>query len=100
RLSDRFRADDPIRALYRTTRWQATRRTVLRRDILCQAEGGCPKAATVADHHPLSARQIVARFGTDAFYDPERSRGLCVSHHNSKTSTQDSSFAKPKTTHE
>ena len=93
-LYDRYRADDPIRALYRCARWiKGTRLIVLRRDILCQYEGGCPRAANVCDHHPLSAREIVEQFGVDEFYNPARNRGLCKQHHDMKTATQDSSFA-------
>lgn len=93
-IYDRYRADDPIRQLYRTPRWEGTRRTVFRRDILCQIPEGCPKAAVVCDHHPLTAREIVATLGEDEFYNPERCRGLCKFHHDQKTATEDSTFAK------
>jgi hypothetical protein len=91
KLFDRYRADDPIRLLYRVLRWTGpygTRLTVLRRDMLCQWPEGCPHAATVVDHHPLEARAIVAQLGVDAFYDPSRSRGLCKAHHDAKTARE------------
>src|ERR1700730_5491774 len=77
RYYDIARADDPIRMLYRCNKWtKGTRLRVLRRDILCQAEEGCPHAATVADHFPLSAREIVATLGKAEFYNSDRCRGL------------------------
>lgn len=96
RLFDHYRADDPIRALYRCKRWTGpygTRLTVLRRDILCVECGH--QAAKVADHHPLSARQIVEQYGVDAFYDVDRSRALCIECHNRSTATREG-FAKRK----
>ena len=85
RLADRHRDQhDPLRALYRTPRWQATRTAVFRRDILCQESGGCPNKATVCDHYPLDARDIVAQRGVDAFYDKSNLRGLCRRHHDAR----------------
>jgi hypothetical protein len=86
-LYDRYRSDDPVRQLYRgknLRRWEATRRVVFKRDILCQWPAGCPHAATECDHI-RSARSIVLEFGTDAFYDPARCQGLCKEHHSEKT---------------
>jgi len=57
------------------------RRGVLVRDpvcVLCRDE-----LATVADHWPLSRRQLVAA-GLDP-NDPAHGRGLCVSCHNKET---------------
>jgi hypothetical protein len=82
RHHDRFRADDPIRQMYRVPRWQATRRTVLHRDILCVSCGH--KAATECDHI-LSARLVVDNFGIDEFYNPDRCQGLCKECHSTKT---------------
>jgi 5-methylcytosine-specific restriction endonuclease McrA len=82
RFHDRYRADDPIRKLYRTPRWKATRRTVIHRDILCVSCGH--KAATEVDHI-LSARLVVDNFGVDEFYSPDRCQGLCHECHSSKT---------------
>src|ERR1700733_14353927 len=77
-----YRKDDPVRKLYKTTRWQRARLVVLRRDPLCKLCGH--KASTVADHHPIPARQLVASLGIAAFYDPTRCQALCVDCHNSK----------------
>lgn len=43
----------------------------------------CFAVATVADHHPLSRRQLLAR-GLDP-NDPDRGRGLCEPCHNAET---------------
>jgi hypothetical protein len=86
---ERYRAQDPIRALYRAARWQNTRRIVFKRDILCRWPEGCPRAANTCDHFPLSAREIVAQFGNNAFYDPDRSRGLCKEHHDISTASRE-----------
>jgi hypothetical protein len=76
------RKDDPVRRLYKVKRWrQGTRMTVLRRDPLCCL---CAHAASrVADHHPVSAHELVALLGIAAFYDASRCRGLCVACHDS-----------------
>jgi len=96
RLYDRYRADDPIRALYRSKRWtKGTRLIVLRRDPLCMECGH--RASTVCDHHPLSAREIVDQLGVAEFYNPTRNRGLCKQCHDIKTATEDSSFAGKRT---
>src|ERR1700722_3137253 len=95
RLYDIYRQDDPIRKLYRTARWQGTRSRVFRRDILCTIPEGCPHAATVSDHYPLSGREIVATLGIDAFYDADRCRGLCKFHHDQSTATREG-FARKK----
>src|ERR1700733_12265752 len=69
RLFDRYRADDPIRKLYRCSRWSRVRLKVLRRDILCQSCGH--QSATECDHI-TTARTIVDMYGTDAFYQLDR----------------------------
>jgi 5-methylcytosine-specific restriction protein A len=58
------------------------RKGVLERDVVCVL--GCGRLATVADHWPLSRRQLVER-GLDPD-DPGRGRGLCASCHGSETS--------------
>lgn len=61
------------------------RTAVLERDIccvLCRDEGKWV-LATVADHHPLSRREL-AEQGLDAD-DPDHGRGLCETHHNRET---------------
>jgi 5-methylcytosine-specific restriction protein A len=85
RLYDRYREDDPIRALYRCKRWQATRRIVLNRDILCRSCGH--EVATECDHI-LSARLVHDNFGIDEFYNPERCQGLCHTCHSKKTALE------------
>jgi 5-methylcytosine-specific restriction enzyme A len=82
RLYDRYRADDPVRKLYRCKRWQSVRLIVLRRDILCQSCGH--EAATEVDHI-LAARLVLDNFGLDAFYDSARLQALCRRCHSSKT---------------
>src|ERR1700677_2107049 len=77
-----YRKDDPVRKLYKTARWKNTRMVVLRTSPLCQMCGH--RASKVADHHPITARQIVATLGTSAFYDPTRCQALCVECHDSK----------------
>jgi 5-methylcytosine-specific restriction endonuclease McrA len=82
-LYDRYRADDPIRQLYRNRRWiKGTRIKVLHRDILCVSCGH--RTATEVDHI-LSARLVVDNFGIDEFYNPARCQGLCKTCHASKT---------------
>src|SRR6202035_4519067 len=73
------RKDDPVRRLYKTTRWQRARLVVLRRDPLCKLCGN--HASKVADHFPLSAREIVMQLGESEFYNSERCRGLCTACH-------------------
>jgi len=56
------------------------RRAVLRRDPVCVL---CGAPATVADHWPVSRRDLQAR-GLDPD-DPSRGRGLCMWCHNRST---------------
>lgn len=90
RADDRFRnANDPIRKMYNLARWyNGTRLTVLRRDPLCMECGN--HASTDADHHPLSAREIIEQFGVNEFFNPDRCRGLCHTCHSKKTNKQGS----------
>lgn len=95
-LYGRYQAKDPIRKLYLCNRWiKGTRLAVLRRDPLCCICGH--KASSVADHNPLTAREIVAQFGINAFYEASRCQGLCASCHSSKTAKEDSTFAHRST---
>lgn len=57
------------------------RPAVLARDPWCRICGSAP--ATVADHHPLSRRELVAA-GLDPD-DPQHGRGLCASCHGRET---------------
>ncbi len=62
------------------------RPAVLERDpicVLCLAEGTTPRLATVADHWPLSRRELIAQ-GLDPD-DPKHGRGLCAQHHSRET---------------
>jgi hypothetical protein len=76
------RKNDPVRRLYKVKRWrQGTRMAVLRRDRLCVL--CCHAASKVADHHPVSAHELVSLLGVNAFYDASRCRGLCTACHDS-----------------
>lgn len=58
------------------------RRKVLDRDPICVI-AGCMAPATVADHWPLSRRELVERgMNPD---DPGAGRGLCEPHHAAET---------------
>jgi 5-methylcytosine-specific restriction protein A len=70
---------------YGGKRWRAARRAVLRRDRVCVL---CHTAeATVADHHPISRRELVAIGVTDPDA-PSRMRGLCASCHGKETARE------------
>lgn len=56
------------------------RTAVLRRDITCRI---CHDQATVADHWPLSKRDLRAQGMDD--HDPRHGRGLCARCHNRET---------------
>ena len=58
------------------------RRKVLERDPICVIDG-CMAPATIADHWPVSRRDLVAK-GLDP-NDPSRGRGLCVRCHGRET---------------
>lgn len=64
---------------------QRFRAGVLERDICCVLcrDAGTWTLATVADHHPLSRRELEER-GLDAD-DPQYGRGLCHDHHSIET---------------
>ena len=62
--------------------WTRSRRAVLRRDpvcVVCQQ-----KPSTVADHHPVSRRDLVAQAVTDPDA-PHRMRGVCGPCHSTET---------------
>jgi len=82
REQSRVRPNDPTYHLYRCKRWLQVRLRVLSRDPLCK-ECGC-HASTVADHI-IPARQIVAQFGVNAFYELDRLQGMCASCHAAKS---------------
>lgn len=51
--------------------------------VLLHEPGDCDQLSTVADHHPLTKRQLRAA-GLDD-HDPERGRGLCKGCHDRHT---------------
>lgn len=63
------------------TRWQRIRRAYLYRNPWCLL---CGRTATVADHFPLSRRQLVAQGVADPDA-PNRLRPLCATCHNRET---------------
>lgn len=94
RLSEQYRADDEMKKLRNRARWTGaygTRKRVLLRDPLCKM---CGHAASTICDHIVPARQVVAEFGVDEFYNVERCQGLCKPCHDYKTATEDSTFAK------
>jgi 5-methylcytosine-specific restriction protein A len=62
--------------------WTRARRVVLDRDPLCVL--GCGRPAVVADHFPLSRRELVDQGVADPDA-PERMRGVCRPCHSSET---------------
>lgn len=91
RSADRRRGTARERG-YRGAHVTRFRPAVLRRDPMCvctdEAHGhgpACLIQSTVADHHPLSRRELVAR-GLDP-NDPRHGRGLCKPCHDRHTST-------------
>ncbi|RZT87474.1 5-methylcytosine-specific restriction protein A [Pseudonocardia sediminis] len=59
---------------------------VLAKHPTCQWPEGCIEPSTVADHWPLSRRDLVAQ-GLDA-NDPDAGRGLCHVHHGKATAAE------------
>jgi 5-methylcytosine-specific restriction endonuclease McrA len=88
---DRMRADDPLRKLYRTQLWRATRRLVLARDPFC---GLCPDlqapALSTIVHHVISARKYIGEQGGDqaAFFDQGNLQGVCKACHDATTARE------------
>lgn len=83
---ERKRADDPIRAEYKTKRWAATRKSILLRDIICK-HADCNQAGQVVDHI-IKARDYVASGGD--FYDETNLQAMCKQHHDQKTAHETS----------
>jgi len=80
---EKARKADPLQRMYGLADWRVTRAIVFGHDPFCAI---CRTAlATDCDHHPLSAREIVAKFGRSEFFNPARCRGLCKSCHSAKT---------------
>lgn len=65
---------------YNTAGHRRFRRAVLRRDPICP----CGSVATVADHWPLSRRELIEQGANPN--DPAHGRGLCKPCHDSQTS--------------
>ena len=83
RCADHTRAADnarPDRGVYSRAPHRRFRRRVLTRDPLCVL---CGAVATVADHWPVSRRDLVAQ-GLDP-NDPACGRGLCHRCHSKET---------------
>lgn len=79
--ADRARGTSAQRG-YNSKQWRAARRAVLRRNpvcVICHVQ-----AATVADHHPVGRRDLVALGVTDPDA-PFRMRGLCGPCHGTET---------------
>ena len=84
---DQRRADDPIRKLYFTAIWQATRRIILFRDPLCKL---CSQAFSAVADHIIPARKWVAQHGGDleSFFDESNLQGVCKPCHDAKTAKE------------
>ena len=70
RRYDDERADDPVRRLYKTRRWQQLSAWWLRGHPFC---AHCGRRATVTDH------VIAAHVAPEKFFDSENLSALCVS---------------------
>lgn len=80
RSADRSRGTATERG-YNSAGHRRFRRAVLRKDPICVVCRSAP--STVADHYPLSRRDLVAA-GLDAD-DPARGRGVCKRCHDQET---------------
>jgi 5-methylcytosine-specific restriction protein A len=81
RAADRARGTARDRG-YNTRGHQAFRAAVLTRDPICVIPG-CINFSSVADHYPLSRKELLERDMNPN--DPARGRGLCKPHHDSET---------------
>lgn len=84
---DLQRADDPIRKLYKTPTWRATRRVILFRDPVCML---CHKAPSTIADHIIGARRYVAQHGDhySYFFDESNLQGACQPCHDAKTAKE------------
>jgi 5-methylcytosine-specific restriction enzyme A len=82
--ADAERSTDPIRSLLGTATWQATRKIILLRDVICKA---CGKAFSNEVDHIIPARRWVADHAGDmaSFFDESNLQGLCKPCHTAKT---------------
>lgn len=92
RAADRARGTAAERG-YAGKLWRSRRRQCLKRDPSCtcaetnhQHSAPCGDPATVADHYPLSRRELLAAGVTDPD-TIDRLRGLCASCHSRATAT-------------
>lgn len=85
------RARRPTGNPYTSAGHRTFRAAVLRRDPTCVCPGdcgtthnaACGQPSTIADHHPIERRDLLARgLNPD---DPARGRGLCKACHDRKT---------------
>lgn len=86
RESDQARGTSTERGYKTRGHLRRFRPGVLARDqlcVLCVDEGRPPTLATVADHWPLSRRELLEQ-GLDPD-DPQHGRGLCKRHHDRET---------------
>ena len=84
---DADRAIDPIRSLLGTATWQATRRIIILRDIVCRK---CLRAFSTEADHVIPARLWVKQHGGDlsTFFDESNLKGLCKPCHSAKTARE------------
>lgn len=82
------RRNKELRKHYSTARWQATRRLIFERDSLCLS---CKRMASVVVDDVIPAVKYVANGGD--FFDMDNLQGMCKPCHDSKTATEDSTFA-------
>ena len=81
------RADDPIRKLYKTATWRATRLVILFRDPVCKL---CNKAPSTVADHIVAGRKYVEEHGGEFgnFFDENNLQGVCKPCHDGKTAVE------------
>jgi 5-methylcytosine-specific restriction protein A len=82
---ERYHQGDPSMTAYTTPQWRNARRKQLRDEPRCQH---CGEQATVADHAPVTRRNLVA-LGVANPDETIHLQSLCVPCHNRKTATVD-----------
>jgi 5-methylcytosine-specific restriction protein A len=85
---DAQRQSDPIRKLYKTATWRATRLAILFRDPVCKV---CQKAASTVADHIIAARRYIAQNAGDPcglFFDENNLQGVCKACHDAKTAKE------------
>ena len=71
----------PMRKLYSTKRWEATRREVITSDPVCKL---CGMRASQVAHHKIRAQVYAAR-DMEMFFDLSNLEGVCKSCHDAET---------------